>query len=100
MTILGKKQMSEEDIKLNYITPVILKGWKGHITMETKITDGRINIRGNIVARSKPKFAGHEAQIFQVALGLCVSANLQDHVLLADVCQCKRHHSGTLHYTR
>ena len=41
MTILGKKQMSEEDIKLNYITPVILKGWKGHITMETKITDGQ-----------------------------------------------------------
>ena len=27
MTILGKKQMSEEDIKLNYITPVILDGW-------------------------------------------------------------------------
>lgn len=59
MTILGKKQMSEEDIKLNYITPVILKGWKGRITMETKITDGRINIRGNIVARSKPKFADY-----------------------------------------
>ena len=59
MTMLGKKQMSEEDIKLNYITPVILKGWKGHITMETKITDGRINIRGNIVARSKPKFADY-----------------------------------------
>ena len=59
MTILGKKQMSEEDIKLNYITPVILKGWKGHITMETKITDGRINIRGNIVARGKPKFADY-----------------------------------------
>lgn len=33
MTILGKKQMSEEDIKLNYITPVILNGWKGHITI-------------------------------------------------------------------
>lgn len=59
MTILGKKQMSEEDIKLNYITPVILSGWKGHITMETKITDGRINISGNIVARSKPKFADY-----------------------------------------
>ncbi len=59
MAILGKKQMSEEDIKLNYITPVILKGWKGHITMETKITDGRINISGNIVARSKPKFADY-----------------------------------------
>ena len=59
MAILGKKQMSEEDIKLNYITPVIQRGWKGHITMETKITDGRINIRGNIVARSKPKYPNH-----------------------------------------
>ena len=26
MAILGKKQMSEEDIKLNYITPVIQRG--------------------------------------------------------------------------
>ena len=59
MTILGKKQMSEEDIKLNFITPVIQRGWKGRITMETRITDGRINIRGNIVARSKPKFADY-----------------------------------------
>ena len=57
MTILGKKQMSEEDIKLNFITPAIQRGWKGHITMETRITDGRINIRGNIVVRSKPMFA-------------------------------------------
>ena len=59
MTILGKKQMSEEDIKLNFITPAIQRGWKGHITMETRITDGRINIRGNIVVRSKPKFADY-----------------------------------------
>lgn len=59
MTILEKKQMSEEDIKLYFITPAIQKGWKDHITMETKITDGRINIRGNIVARSKPKFADY-----------------------------------------
>lgn len=51
--------MSEEDIKLYFITPAIQKGWKDHITMETKITDGRINIRGNIVARSKPKFADY-----------------------------------------
>ena len=58
-TVLSKKQMTEEDIKLNYITPAIMKGWKGHITMEIKITDGRINIRGNIVARSKPKFVDY-----------------------------------------
>lgn len=59
MNILSKKQMSEEDIKLNYITPALQAGWNGHITMETKITDGRINIRGNMVARSKPKYADY-----------------------------------------
>lgn len=42
MTILSKKQMSEEDIKMNYITPVLKKGWGNYITTETKITDGRI----------------------------------------------------------
>ena len=59
MIILNKKQMSEEDIKLNFITPAIQPGWAGHITMETKITDGRINIKGNMVARSKPKYADY-----------------------------------------
>lgn len=59
MTVLSKKQMSEEDIKLNYITPAIQKGWSGHITMETKITDGRINLRGNMVTRSKPKYCDY-----------------------------------------
>ncbi len=59
MSILNKKQMSEEDIKLNYITPAIQPSWKNHITMETKITDGRINLRGNMVSRSKPKFADY-----------------------------------------
>lgn len=59
--ILNKKQMSEEDIKLNYITPALQKGWKEHITMETKVkfTDGRINIKGNMVARSDPKYADY-----------------------------------------
>ena len=59
MAMLTKKQMSEEDIKLNYITPAIQSGWTDHITMETKITDGKINIRGNMVARSKPKFVDY-----------------------------------------
>ncbi len=59
MAILSKTQMSEEDIKLNYITPTIQKGWNGHITMETKITDGRINLRGNMVVRSKPKYCDY-----------------------------------------
>ena len=41
MTVLGKKQMSEEDIKLNYITPVILDGWKG--PMDVDMTDNARN---------------------------------------------------------
>ena len=41
MSILDKKQMTEEDIKLNFITPVIkAKGWDGKITMETKLPMG------------------------------------------------------------
>ncbi len=59
MPVLNKKQMSEEDIKLNYITPAIQPGWDGYITMETKITDGRINLRGNMVSRGKPKYADY-----------------------------------------
>lgn len=62
MAILSKKQMTEEDIKLNYITPAIIqKGWSEHITMETKVkfTAGRINIKGNIYVRSTPKYADY-----------------------------------------
>lgn len=54
MTILLKKEMSEEDIKLQYITPAILSKWdKNRITMETKITDGMICLNGNFVHRDK-----------------------------------------------
>jgi len=54
MTILTKKQMYEEDIKLQYITPAILAKWdKSRITMETKITDGKICLNGNFVHRDK-----------------------------------------------
>ncbi len=62
MSILDKKQMTEEDIKLNYITPAILaKDWKDKITMETKVqfTDGKINLRGNLVSRESPKKADY-----------------------------------------
>ena len=59
MSVLTKKQMTEEDVKLNYITPAIQPGWQGFITMETKITDGRINIKGNMAARMAPKKADY-----------------------------------------
>ncbi len=63
-TILNKKQMTEEDIKLQYITPAIQKKWGlERITMETRITDGRINLRGNLVSREKPKKADYVLHI-------------------------------------
>ena len=58
--ILPKHQMTEEDIKLQYITPAILSKWsREKITMETRITDGKINLRGNFVFREKPKKADY-----------------------------------------
>lgn len=59
-TILPKKAMSEEDIKLQYITPAITSKWeRGKITMETQVTDGKINLKGNFVFREKPKRADY-----------------------------------------
>lgn len=58
--VLDKSEMTEEDVKLQFITPAILAKWNsGHVTMETKITDGRINLKGNFVVRSKPKKADY-----------------------------------------
>ena len=58
--ILPKHQMSEEDIKLQYITPSITSKWsQENITMETPVTDGKINLKGNFVFREKPKRADY-----------------------------------------
>lgn len=60
MAIISKKQMSEEDIKLQYITPALADKWDiQKITMETNITDGKINLKGNFVTREKPKRADY-----------------------------------------
>jgi len=58
--MLDKKQLTEEDIKLRYVTPAITAKWKvENITMETKIIDGKINLKGNLVSRQKPKKADY-----------------------------------------
>lgn len=55
-----KKQLSEEDIKLRYITPAITKKWKTeNIRMEAQITAGRINLNGRVVKRDSPKKADY-----------------------------------------
>lgn len=58
--MLSKKSMSEEDIKLQYITPAITSKWdQKKITMEQKVTDGRVDLKGNFVFRQKPKRADY-----------------------------------------
>ena len=58
--VLPKKSMTEEDIKLQYITPAVTSKWSiGKITMESQITDGKINLKGNFVFREKPKRADY-----------------------------------------
>lgn len=57
--IIPKRQMTEEDIKLNFITPALSPKWNGRMTMETQITDGKINLRGNLVSRAQPKRADY-----------------------------------------
>ena len=59
-TVLPKSEMSEEDVKLQYITPAIIAKWdRGKITMETQVTDGKINLKGNFVHRENPKRADY-----------------------------------------
>lgn len=58
--IFSKHDMSEEDIKFQYITPAVLSKWnKSKITLETPVTDGKINLKGNLVFREKPKRADY-----------------------------------------
>ncbi|MDD6727592.1 MAG: DEAD/DEAH box helicase family protein [Lactimicrobium massiliense] len=55
-TILNPTDMTEEDVKLQFITPALTAKWDvTKITMETPITDGRVNIQGNHPVREKPK---------------------------------------------
>lgn len=58
--ILTKSEMTEEDIKLQYITPALLAKWDiKKITMETapvnNFTDGKVLIKGNVPSRDKGK---------------------------------------------
>ena len=55
-----KKEMTEEDIKRLYITPAIESNWdKNLITMEERITDGRIDLKSRPIKREDPKKADY-----------------------------------------
>ena len=54
--IILKQNMTEEDIKLQYITPALTSKWEPQkITMETQITDGKISLKGNLAVRQPGK---------------------------------------------
>lgn len=58
--ILPKSEMTEEDIKFQFITPALLTKWDTKkITMETapvnNFTDGKVLIKGNVPSRDKGK---------------------------------------------
>lgn len=56
--LMKKHEMTEEDIKLRFITPAIEgAGWDKlkQIKMEYNFTDGRVIVRGNVTARGKRK---------------------------------------------
>lgn len=58
----NKKKLSEEDIKMKYITPAIEQaGWdiKKQVRAEYTFTDGRVIVRGNITTRGKKKRADY-----------------------------------------
>ena len=58
--MIPKSQMTEEDVKHLLITPAIEKTWAPtQLAMERKITDGRINLRGNLVSRENAKKADY-----------------------------------------
>ncbi|MDR5658548.1 DEAD/DEAH box helicase family protein [Serpentinicella sp. ANB-PHB4] len=59
---MGKRNLSEEDIKARYITPAITNaGWdiKKQVRLEYPFTAGRIILRGNVTARGKRKRADY-----------------------------------------
>ena len=56
--LMQKHEMTEEDIKLQFITPAIeAAGWDKfkQIKLEYNFTDGRVIVRGNVTARGKRK---------------------------------------------
>ena len=60
--ILDKSKLSEEDIKMKYITPAIQRaGWdiKKQVRAEYTFTDGRVIVRGNLTTRGKKKRADY-----------------------------------------
>lgn len=54
-----KKGTTEAEIRANYIDPALESKWKGKVRTEVQITDGAVDLRGNLVFRQDPKRADY-----------------------------------------
>ena len=59
MSDLDKKKMTEAEIRTVYIDPALEAKWEGKIKTEVQITDGAIDLKGNLVYRKRPKRADY-----------------------------------------
>jgi len=93
--MLDKKQMTEEEIKLNYITPAITSTWpKSCIRMEFYFTDGRIMIDGKKAKRAKANKADYLLYHEDIALNFplaIVEAKDNNHSALGGLGQAMRY---------
>ncbi len=94
MPLIEKKEMTEEDVKLNYITPALIQsGWKDKITMETAVrfTDGKVNLRGNLVSREAPRKADYILYINKTRPIAIVEAKDNNHPVSYGMQQAKEY---------
>lgn len=84
--------LSEEDIKHLCITPAIERTWQpAWIRMEKKITDGRVNIKGNVAAREHPKKADYVLYHDGVTPLAIVEAKSRQHSISYGIQQAKEY---------
>ncbi|MCD8291165.1 MAG: DEAD/DEAH box helicase family protein [Prevotella sp.] len=88
-------ELSEEDVKLRYITPAITKkGWsRESIYMEQKVqfTDGKICLRGNLVHRESPKYADYVLYLNRTTPIAIVEAKTANHTVSHGLQQAKEY---------
>lgn len=92
MELFSKKELSEADIKRKYITPAIEKKWNpDHIRMEAKITDGKINLKGNHVVRERCKYADYLLYLNNGKPIAVVEAKDNNHLVSEGLDQAKKY---------
>ncbi len=94
MSIIDMKEMSEEDIKVQFVNKVLQeKGWYDKILCEkaVKFTDGQINISGNKPTRGKGKTADYVLYLEKNLPIAIIEAESNKHPVSYGMQQCKEY---------